>query len=616
MDAAARETDVTLRREGARRDLLAASGRSAEASNRERETALLEDRLSFALAKLQERKGRAAEVLAGRRAAVEEAARIVASASGTLEAARARLEGATHGRRAAEEQLAVLKTSRDALVSSLHAAAVRTAALETTLASREAGGESARRALEVAGVSPSSVLADHFEAAAGFETALDAALGAALEAPVLGSRSDLDAALRAVRDGKLGTARFVHPLPDTPFPLRPADPRVKGIARDLLTPKSDAAPASALPDAVVVANVDDALAIAAVHPERTLVTEDGVVVRGAVVEAAGTDVPGEGLFTVRRDLKGLAAERDTLEAKLADSDASIAALTRQAGSFAASLDEAVAAARAAEREHSEALAKAGAAREEEERARREIAVLEDEERGLVADLGRARESRAEAGRLAAARASEMATVERTLAELEASLDSARSARLSAAELDAAARNARDVLTERVRALADAAAVAEDRSREAARRVAELADALLELESRRSRPSSRGPPPPPRSPPRRPPRRPRRPAARTWTASPPPAARRAPPPRRAAPRHARRSTPPGGPASRRTSASSAAAPTGIISSRRAAPSSAASPGSSPRSRGPPRSTTYPRKPSRPRSPRTSSRRRSRSSASAP
>ncbi len=484
--ATAKETDVTLRREGARRDLLAASGRSAEAANRERETALLEDRLAFALAKLEERKGRAREVLAGRRAAVEEAARQVASASATLEAARARLEGATHGRKAAEEQLAVLKVSRDALVSALHAAAVRTAALETTLATREAGGESARRALESAGVSPAGVLADHFEAASGFETALDAALGAALEAPVLAGRADLDAALRAVRDGKLGTARFVHPLPDTPFPLRPADPRVKGIARDLLSPKSEKAPASALPDAVVVASVDDALAIAAVHPERTIVTESGVVVRGAVVEAAGTDVPGEGLFTVRRDLKGLAAERETLEAKLADSDASIAALTRQAGSFAATLDEAVAGARAAEREHSEALAKAEAAREEEERARKETAVLEDEERGLASDLGRARESRAEAARLAAARAGEMATVERTLAEIETSLDAARAARLEAAEGDATARNARDVLAERVRALADAAAAAEERSREAARRVAELADALLEVEARRSR----------------------------------------------------------------------------------------------------------------------------------
>ena len=277
-------------------------------ANRERETAVLEDRLAVALAKIEERKSRAQEVLAGRRAAVEEAARLVGAASGALETARARLEHATHGRRAAEESLTVLKSSREALVASLHAAAVRTAALETTPASRAAFGESARRALAAAGITPSGVLADHFDAASGYETALDAALGAALEAPVLESRAALDAALRAVREGKLGTARFVHPLLDTPFPLKPVDPRVKGIAKELLSPKSAQAPARALPDAVVVANVDDALAIAAVHPERTIVTESGVVVRGAVVEAAGTDVPGEGLFTVRRDLKNLAGE--------------------------------------------------------------------------------------------------------------------------------------------------------------------------------------------------------------------------------------------------------------------------------------------------------------------
>ena len=79
----------------------------------------------------------------------------------------------------------------------------------------------------------------------------------------------------------------------------------------------------------------------------------------------------------------------------------------------------------------------------------------------------------------------MATVERTLAELEVALDAARAARLGAAEADAASRNARDVLTERVRALTDAAASADDRSREAARRVAELADALVDVEARRT-----------------------------------------------------------------------------------------------------------------------------------
>ena len=362
---------------------------------------------------------------------------------------------------------------------------VHAAALETTLAAREAGGESARRALEAAKVVPKGVLADHFDAAAGFEKALDAALGSALEAPVLESRAALDAALDAVREKKLGAARFVHPLPETPFPEKPKDPRVLGIARELLTAKSARAPASALPDALVVANVDDALALAARHPGRTLVTKDGVVVRGAVVEAAGTEVPGEGLFTVRRDLVNLATERKGIVAKQAAADAEIGSLAEEVGAFAATLDAALAAKGAAERAHSEAEAMSAAARTEEERAVEDLRVLAEEGDALRQDLAKAGESRAEAARLAAQRQSEMATVERTLSELETALDSTRSRRLADAEADAAARNGRDVLAERSRSLASVSAAAEERARDAARRVAELADALVEIGRRRA-----------------------------------------------------------------------------------------------------------------------------------
>ena len=100
-------------------------------------------------------------------------------------------------------------------------------------------------------------------------------------------------------------------------------------------------------DAVVVANVDDALALAALHPERTLVTTDGVVVRGAVVEASGTEVPGEGLFIVRRDLRNLGGERAGIAAKRAEAEAEIGTLAEQVGTFAATLDAALAASRAA-----------------------------------------------------------------------------------------------------------------------------------------------------------------------------------------------------------------------------------------------------------------------------
>jgi chromosome segregation protein len=484
-EVSAREADVTARREGSRRDLLSAGARSADATNGERDAALLVDRLGFALAKIEERRARAAALVDERRKASADAGALLAGADAGLEAARRHLEEASHGRRAAEDRLATLKAVRESHVAALHAVDVRAAALETTLAAREAGGESARRALEAAKVSPKGVLADHFDAAAGFENALDAALGSALEAPVLEARSALDAALAAVREKKLGTARFVHPLPETPFPLKPKDPRVLGIARELLTSKSAGAPASALPDAVVVATVDEALALAALHPERTLVTKDGVVVRGAVVEAAGTEVPGEGLFTVRRDLVNLAAERKGVVAGLSATDAEIGSLSERVGTFAATLDAALGAKSAAERAHSEAEAKRAAARTEEERATRELRVLSEEGDALRIDLAKAGESRTEAARLAAQRQSEVATVERTLSELETALDAARAARLTAAEADAAARNARDVLVERSRSLADASAAAEERARDAARRVAELADALVEVGNRRT-----------------------------------------------------------------------------------------------------------------------------------
>ena len=127
-------------------------------------------------------------------------------------------------------------------------------------------------------------------------------------------------------------ARFVHPIPETPFPLKPADGRVLGLARDLLTARpGDEALSAALPDALVVGSVDDALSLAQLLPERTFVTQDGVVVRGSIVEAAGTEVPGEGLFTVRRDLKAVGAQKDALGERLAALEEEISGTGAQAG---------------------------------------------------------------------------------------------------------------------------------------------------------------------------------------------------------------------------------------------------------------------------------------------
>ena len=485
-DISRREADLAARREAARRDLLAAGARAADATNRERDAALLAERLAFALTKLDERIARAAEALAGRENVFREAEAQKASALAVLEASRTAFDRLGEERRAAEERLAGLRAARDSLLSRQHEIALRSAALETVLAEREAGGEAARRALETAGLAPDGVLADHFEVKAGFEAALDAALGAALEAPVLESRDALGRALDAVRGEKLGTARFLLPIPDSPFPLRPHDPRILGVARELLAPRAgDERLASALPDAIVVGSVDDALLLALHHPERTIVTLDGVVVRGSVVEAAGTEVPGEGLFTVRRDLKALADERQELAGRIDSFDQEIDGTSAAASDYASGADRALADVRAKEREHTEADARAAAAGEERRRAGQEHFVLAEERVALIADLAAAGTTRTEAAHLAERRTAELATLERMIADMEAGMETLRAARLAAAEADAAARTARDVLKERRRAAEEAAASAGARAAEAARRVAEMSLGIDESTSCRT-----------------------------------------------------------------------------------------------------------------------------------
>lgn len=490
--AARAETEAAGRRETSRRELLTTGARAADATNREREAALLVDRLTFALGKLEERKTRAHELLAEREAAVARAVDAEETAAATLEAARARLDEIGVNRRAAEERLKQLKIDRDRTVAEFHALDRRIAALETTLAERESGGAAARRALETAKLSANGVLADHFEAREGFEQAMDAALGPVLEAPVLADRAALDAALAAVKSAKLGTARFVHPISAAAAAPRLDDVRIQGVSRDLLSPRAgDESLAASLPDAIVVATLDDALALAPFHPERTIVSRDGIVVRGSVVEAAGTEVPGEGLFTVRRDLRQLQATREELSLRLTELDQEIAGTATTAGELSASLDREVMASRRAERDHSETSARVKAAREEQKRAERELALLADEETNLRTDVGRAGESRAEALRVSAQRGAEVQSVERILGELEAGVEAARAARLTAAEVEARARTARDVLRERHRAATDAAATHRRRAEDAARKLAEIADAFSQLDGRRDRAEAAG-----------------------------------------------------------------------------------------------------------------------------
>jgi Chromosome segregation ATPases len=216
------------------------------------------------------------------------------------------------------------------------------------------------------------------------------------------------------------------------------------------------------------------------------VTKDGVVVRGSIVEAAGTEVPGEGLFTVRRDLKNVGAEKDALSERLASLEEEISGTGAQAGEAAQAVEREIAASRRAEREHSEALARLSAARDEATRAEREVATILEEERQLRADLLRVGEERAKALELSAQKTGEMTAMEAAIAGLESGLESARAVRLSAQQADGEARTARDVLRERRRAAQEAFQTHRNRADAAARRLAELSQQITALGERKER----------------------------------------------------------------------------------------------------------------------------------
>ncbi len=480
-----REKEIADRRENARRDLLAAGSRSAEAANRERQAAILADRLTFGLAKFTERKARAAEALEQREATLAEATETEELARARMEEARSTLEEMTVEKKGIDDRIRSLKAEKETVQQRFHGLDRRIASLETTLRERESGGRGAQKALKAAGVRPAGVLADHYEVAEGFEKALDAALGTTLESPVLEDRSALEATLAAIRSGKLGTARFIYPLSERGETGTLSDGRVAGVSYQLLKPRPGSEKyAHSIPDAVVAQTLDDALHLAKTYPLRTIVTRDGIVVKGAAVEAAGSELPDEGLFTVRRDLKDLVKERETLVARQMTLQEEIEATTQVQSELTADLDRQLSVTRRTEREHSESEARKKAAAAERQRAHHECTVLDDEEEIHLADLKAATEKKLEAAQLAAERGSQMADIERLIMELEGQVEAIRARRLTAAEADAAARSKRDLARERRRNLAEALTSQRARADSAARRFADSASARDRLEELR------------------------------------------------------------------------------------------------------------------------------------
>jgi len=309
----------------------------------------------------------------------------------------AQRQEATARASAARERAAEREREADALQSERDGLAGRLASLEEIVATHAAFDEGARallagpRGLEVLGV-----VADALEADSAHERAVEAFLGDRLQAVLV---SDAAHALRSVRFlEESGAGRGALLLLDAA--ARPAagpqlrdvahgEKRVRGLLseRYRVTGRHAEAIRAALPDALVVDSLDDALAVARTHGPLPCVTPSGETLHGAVAEGGRG---GKGLLAPRREIREVTArlaEIELLRAAARDRlDAEKTAVSA-AGAEAAALAERI---HTADKELVAVRHDLAAAEEEATRLHRKAAVLDTErsqaeqERGTAA----------------------------------------------------------------------------------------------------------------------------------------------------------------------------------------------------------------------------------------
>ena len=296
-------------------------------------------------AELDELESERARVSAARDAAhsrAREAEALVAELAAARDSATARADEA-RGRAEATARDA------DALQSECYGLAGRRASLEEMVATHSAFDEGVRALLSrPEGLEVLGVVADALETGSEHERAVEAFLGERLQAVLV---PDADAARRGIRwlqssgAGRgaflpLASARTRHEC----GPLREIareERKALGLLSDFYRaggPLADRIRAS-LPDAIVVATLEDALEVASRQGPVAVVTLEGETLRGALVEG-GRGV--KGLLAPRREVKEVAARQEEMESRLAALRATAAdahALAASATAEARALEE-------------------------------------------------------------------------------------------------------------------------------------------------------------------------------------------------------------------------------------------------------------------------------------
>ncbi len=392
--------------------------------------------------------------------------------------ARAEAETAT---RAAEAR----QSERDGLAG-------RLASLLEMVANHSAFDEGVRALLQrPAGLEVLGVLADNLETDSAWERAVESFLGDRLQAILVPGAEQALAGVRFLQESGAGRGTFL-PLASARTrsgcaaledAARREPQRVKGLLSSLyrISGPHEAQMRAALPDALVVESLDDALALQAAHGPLACVTVAGEILRGSLVEG-GRAV--KGLLAPRREVKEIGLQIEQVEQQLAAARAAAAEAQARTALAEEQAGELTARIHAAEKELVAVRHALASTEEELQRLQRKAGVLDTERRQAEQEQGAAVVRLAEIEVAVAAAqaereraAEQLDTGSAALAEARASSDAAQ-ARWSEARSHQAALRERSAAVE-----AECRRLAADRE-ELLGRIAGAQQRAAEMEQRR------------------------------------------------------------------------------------------------------------------------------------
>ncbi len=300
----------------ARETLMRTIARLAEARNQVHQIEVAVEKCEFYLGKLTDAARRATNSRDGARVTMSEW-------DAALRAAEADLVAAQHAARDAVARGDQLSARRDAMRESLASARDRVSqttykidSLRTLLTSLESQDEEVRRAiLEL--IPNAASASESVRAGEGFEAALDTLLREVSKATVVDSAKTALEAIARLRQRGAGRGAFLNVEPALSRLAPAGEPALRGDAHYAVVGQGAVADAvrTAIPEAYIVGNLQEAIERAKNRPSATFVTLEGDIVRGPLLIGGKAEGATPGVFSLKRQLSDLEALLGTEETR-------------------------------------------------------------------------------------------------------------------------------------------------------------------------------------------------------------------------------------------------------------------------------------------------------------